>query len=87
MKTLIITTLILGIFAYNKDVNALRCGTKIISEGSTYSQVIENCNIKSEYQVNNSQADIKEVNVKKGGMNNRIKIIDGKVYYIKESRF
>lgn len=81
--------LAVGLFAgmcLMNDANALRCNGQIIDEGSSYHEVMKNCDSEFEYEVNNQNADIKKVYIEQGGATNEVIIIDGEVKEINWSR-
>lgn len=81
-------TVILLISALSFNAFSLRCGNQIIQNGDSVSKVEQYCgdDVTNDYQVKNSNADVRDVTVTQGGMNNDVHIVDGNVQSIEGSR-
>ncbi len=70
--------------------DGIRCNGKLLETGEANITQIEECTNDSEsiksYHVQNNNADITHVYIKKGGMTNDLKFIDGKLISIDSNR-
>ena len=79
MNTLSKTLCVVVALALTSSAYALRCKNTLINVGSDVSDVLSNCDVSSDYQVRNTNADIRYLIVKEGVITNKITVIDGVV--------
>ena len=75
------TTAIILATLISTNALALRCGNELILEGDSASKVIQACGdeVDNDYQVKNTDADVRDIDVVEGNMHTEVHIVDGKV--------